>query len=127
KNALSPTADEYGTYIATSASLRSLDTSRQVGAALFTAQKEVLALGCNEVPKAGGGTYWEHDDHPHRDFDEGHDANTTGKRRVLYDALSRLRSGGFIPGYGSDVALFEKVISSPAFDEAALLDITEFG
>ncbi len=71
KNALSPTAAEYGTYIATSASLRSLDTARQVGAAIFTEKHEVIALGSNEVPKAGGGTYWEGEGESHWDFDEG--------------------------------------------------------
>lgn len=127
KNALSPTADEYGTYIATSASLRSLDTSRQVGAAIFSRQREVVALGCNEVPKAGGGTYWEGEGSPHRDFDEGHDANTTNKRRVLFDTLTRLRKGGFIKEFESDVSLFEAVADSDALDDAMLLDITEFG
>lgn len=56
KNSVSPTVDEYGTYIAASAALRSLDTSRQVGAAIFSKQGEVISLGTNEVPKAGGGT-----------------------------------------------------------------------
>lgn len=127
KNALSPTMDEYGTYIATSASLRSLDTSRQVGAAVFTESREIVALGCNEVPKAGGGTYWEGDPTPHRDFDEGQDANTTSKRRVLYDLISRLRKGGFIKHRGSDAGLFDKVNTSAALDEALIHDITEYG
>jgi deoxycytidylate deaminase len=57
-NTISPTHDEYGMYLAKSASLRSSDLSRQVGAAIFSQTGEVVALGCNEVPKAGGGTYW---------------------------------------------------------------------
>jgi deoxycytidylate deaminase len=128
KNALSPTIDEYATYIATSAALRSLDTSRQVGAAIFSDSREVVALGCNEVPKAGGGTYWEGDrSEPHRDFDEGQDANATSKRRLLYDILSRLRKGGFIRGRDTETTLFEKVSKSPVVDDAMILDITEFG
>jgi hypothetical protein len=37
---------------------------------------KIISLGCNEVPKAFGGTYWD-DDSPngHRDFEEGIDAN----------------------------------------------------
>jgi cytidine deaminase len=60
-NEIAPTHDEYGMYMAKSASLRSSDLSRQVGAAVFRPSGEVVALGCNEVPKAGGGTYWSGD------------------------------------------------------------------
>nr|WP_255714068.1 anti-phage dCTP deaminase [Pelagibacterium xiamenense] len=57
-NAISPTRLEYGMYSAKVAALRTLDLSRQVGAAIFTEAGEVLAMGSNEVPKGGGGTYW---------------------------------------------------------------------
>jgi deoxycytidylate deaminase len=56
-NSESPSKDEYGLYIAAAASLRSVDLSRQVGAAIFTSTAEIISMGCNEVPKAGGGTY----------------------------------------------------------------------
>jgi deoxycytidylate deaminase len=56
-NSVSPTHDEYGMYTARSAALRSVDLSRQVGAAIFSDTGEVITLGCNEVPKALGGTY----------------------------------------------------------------------
>lgn len=127
KNSLSPSPDEYGTYMAASAALRSLDTSRQVGAAIFTQHSEVIALGSNEVPKAGGGTYWGNDIHPHRDFDEGHDANTTNKQRLLFDLVRRLRLGNFISTEKTDVELFSEVAASPSVEEALVLDITEFG
>jgi deoxycytidylate deaminase len=55
-NSISPTKSEYGLYIAKSASLRSVDLSRQVGAAIFSQAGEIVTLGANEVPKAGGGT-----------------------------------------------------------------------
>ncbi|MFC5422178.1 hypothetical protein ACFPOB_21670 [Bosea eneae] len=55
-NDQSPTRDEYGMYMAKSASLRSLDLSRQVGAAIFSERTEIKTLGCNEVPSARGGT-----------------------------------------------------------------------
>jgi deoxycytidylate deaminase len=54
-NQITPTHDEYGMYVAKSASLRSSDLSRQVGAAIFRPSGEVATMGCNEVPKAGGG------------------------------------------------------------------------
>ena len=68
KNSLSPSKDEYGAYIAASASYRSIDTSRQIGAAIFTTEGEIIAMGSNEVPAYGGGTYWIDHPDPHRDF-----------------------------------------------------------
>ena len=54
-NNVSPTREEYGMYMAKTASLRSLDLSRQIGAAIFTQKGEVITLGSNEVPRQGGG------------------------------------------------------------------------
>src|SRR4029079_11583123 len=58
-NEIAPTKEEYGMYAAKSASLRSSGLARQVGAAAFTANGELLTQGCNEVPRAFGGTYWD--------------------------------------------------------------------
>ena len=93
-NQITPTHDEYGTYLAKSASLRSSDLSRQVGAAIFRQSGEVLTLGCNEVPKAGGGTYWHGDDADARDFVKGSDPNEMQKTQVLVDLIDRLHQGG---------------------------------
>ncbi len=60
-NSASPTHDEYGMYLAKSASLRSSALTRQVGAAIFRHTGEIASMGCNEVPKSGGGTYWTGD------------------------------------------------------------------
>ncbi len=60
-NAISPTKMEYGLFLAKAAALRTLDLSRQVGAAIFSDKGEIIALGSNEVPKAGGRTYWGDD------------------------------------------------------------------
>lgn len=127
KNSISPTRDEYGTYIAASASFRSLDTSRQVGAAIFTKKTEVIALGSNEVPCSGGGTYWEDDASPHRDFDEGHDANSTNKQRVLFDIVSRLRAAGFLNTDKSESDFFKEISEDREIGNALIHDITEYG
>lgn len=55
--AVTPTHAENGMYAAYSASLRSACLSRQVGAAIATKSGEVIATGCNDVPKPGGGLY----------------------------------------------------------------------
>lgn len=57
KNGLTPTINEKGMYAAFSASLQSACLSRQVGAALFDDDGNLLAVGKNDVPKAGGGLY----------------------------------------------------------------------
>lgn len=54
---VTPTHAEQGMYAAYSASLRSACLSRQVGAAITTNTGEIVATGCNDVPKAGGGLY----------------------------------------------------------------------
>src|SRR5262249_55051824 len=83
--ARSPTLDEYGMVLAFNAALRSIDVSRQVGAAIVSRTGESLAIGCNEVPKAGGGTYWEGDKGDARDAALGEDQNTRRKRLMVTD------------------------------------------
>lgn len=93
---VSPTVDEYCSYVAKSASLRSVDLSRQVGAAIFGANCEIISLGCNEVPKAGGGTYWVHPTDDFRDFRLGVDSNHKVRTDMLRDLLSRLQLNGWL-------------------------------
>lgn len=83
---VSPTRSEYAMSQAFAAGLRSVDLSRQVGAAITTDNAEVLAVGCNEVPKFGGGAYWEGDKPDGRDFAQGGDPNAK-LRRVLMDQV----------------------------------------
>jgi deoxycytidylate deaminase len=83
-------------YIAKSASLRSAALTRQVGAAVFRDTGEIISMGCNEVPKAGGGTYWSEDPNDRRDIVEGHDPNERKKNELLADLIDRLLSGGHL-------------------------------
>lgn len=92
----SPSREEYGMYMAKSASLRSLDLSRQVGAAVFTKEGEVKTLGCNEVPSAKGGTYWEGDKDDGREFHSRMDTNEDFKHRLLSDTLKSLSAVGIV-------------------------------
>lgn len=87
---ISPTPDEYGMYLANSAALRSRDLSRQVGAAILSKQSEIVALGCNEVPKAGGGTYWPDDKNDARDFKLGEDPSAKMKLRVIQEIIHKI-------------------------------------
>ena len=87
-NKISPTKMEYGMFVAKAAALRTLDLSRQVGAAIFTRAGEIISMGSNEVPKAGGGTYWTDDDNDldDRDYVRGGDAN----ERIKHERLSEI-------------------------------------
>ena len=82
-NTISPTKQEYGLFVATAAALRTLDLSRQVGAAIFEPTGEIVALGSNEVPKAGGGTYWCDEIYDDRDIKRRRDSNDLRKREIF--------------------------------------------
>jgi deoxycytidylate deaminase len=77
-------------YMAKSASLRSTDLSRQVGAAVFSKEGEIKVLGCNEVPSPKGGTYWEGDKGDTREFNIRIDTNEEFRHRLLSDVLKNL-------------------------------------
>jgi len=134
-NSISPTKDEYGSYIAASASLRTLDPSRQVGAAIFSTEGEVISLGSNEVPKYGGGTYWGDEDNPHRDFDDRRSPNFVRKNRMFYDLLSRLNGIGALKDSTelkkaidtTDDDVLKSIMAHEGLDGALLNDITEYG
>lgn len=132
-NEITPTRDEYGMYLAKNASLRSSDLSRQVGAAVFRSSGEVATLGCNEVPKFGGGTYWAGDAQDNRDFMEGYDPNERRKIELVVDLVDRLKNMGVI---SSD--LIEKGANEICMDlfsdkseggvsKSKVMDIIEFG
>src|SRR5690606_29664120 len=57
-----PTIAEVAMFAAQGARLRSACLSRQVGAAVVDRQGNVVAVGTNEVPRAGGGIYGGSDD-----------------------------------------------------------------
>lgn len=63
-----PTLYEKGMMEAASAAVRSACLSRQVGAAIYDENGDLLGVGCNDVPKFGGGLYAEHGDSDNRCF-----------------------------------------------------------
>lgn len=131
---LSPTMDEFGSYLAASAALRSNDLSRQVGAAILSEDGEVLALGCNEVPVAHGGIYWP-DVHKtdSRDVALGADINTILKKDMIVDIFVKMREAGWLKKPAADYSLEEVIQNeidnkkSGALANAKLLSSLEFG
>jgi deoxycytidylate deaminase len=138
---IAPTKWEYGMYAAKSASLRSSDLSRQVGAAIFSREGELIVQGCNEVPKAFGGTYWDGEDPDYRDIRLGHDPNDLLKKELVRDLLERLLRGGMLSEnatkIGSAAAIVDALMKKPADGQtdlgygslvgAAVMELTEYG
>lgn len=85
---ITPTRHEYAMCVAQSAACRSGCLSRQVGAAIVDDQGNILATGCNDVPKSGGGLYSiEQGDKDNRCFNlYNHECqNDKYKGRILRD------------------------------------------
>lgn len=92
---LTPTFNEFAMFMAFSSSLRSADLSRQVGA-VVTKEREILSMGANDCPSAGGGLYWPRlsqnrvEDVPDgRDYTRGYDSNSREKARLIKAISSR--------------------------------------
>ncbi len=136
---VAPTKDEFGLYLASTASMRSSDLSRQVGAAILTSEGELVSQGCNEVPKAFGGTYWDEEQPDHRDVKVGADPNDQRKEEVLRDLLERLNDAGLLAekagALAPDIHSLAKLLTNKevteegqgALRDAVILDITEYG
>lgn len=91
-----PTIDEYGMYLAAAVSKRSADLSRQVGAAILSKDGEILAVGCNDVPKFGGGISWDGEENDYRDFKIGHDPNVNTRDALLKEMFEKLEKVGWL-------------------------------
>jgi len=127
---ITPNKDEYAMFLAQAAAARSASLQRQVGAVITTTEGDVIAVGANEVPKPGGGLYWEGDLPDHRDFTLGHEINDKLKHRMLLDVLKRLLDSGMShsdyetkdPG-----ELAERLIKQGVMKDAQIQNVIEFG
>lgn len=121
---LTPTADEFSMFMAFSASLRSADLSRQVGAVVARGE-DIISTGANDVPKAGGGLYWpsmEHSDKYEisdaprgRDYMRGEDSNHAEKEAIIDEIISLLDED-------DDKRRIKDILKS-----SSIKDITEYG
>lgn len=108
----SPTRDENAMYMAYAASLRSASLSRQVGASLITEGHEVVSIGCNDVPCAGGGLYWPGES-DQRDHVRGYDSNDKRRKEIIDEIANKL---------AVDPVLVKKTLQG-----SSLHEITEYG
>ncbi len=111
---LTPEPDEHAMFLAYTASLRSGQLARQVGSAIRSEIGEIVAVGCNDVPKAGGGLYWPGPD-DQRDHVLGFDSNDFEQAAIVRDVISKLK-------LGMD---FKEALDK--LKNSRLMDITEFG
>lgn len=123
---ITPRRDEHGMFLAAAASMRSSQFGRQVGASILNRFGDVLSVGCNDVPRAGGGLYWPEDDDDCRDHKR--DPNPDGTVWDSNDQLQAEISGNILqkikPHLATDTTLLD---SDTLFADTKLEDITEFG
>jgi deoxycytidylate deaminase len=114
---VSPSKDEHAMFHAGSAAVRSADMSRQVVGAIAK-DGRVIAVGCNEVPRAGGGTYWEGDSDDARDFRLGMDGNQDQRDRALREVFEVLSARGLLTQEALDAGLevFAKTLNDTRVD-----------
>jgi len=120
---VTPSFDEYAMYMAFTASTRSADLSRQVGA-VITRDNNILSTGANDVPKFGGGLYWpvfnnkksRIEDVPFgRDHTRGVDRNTVTKHEIIEAILANF----------DEQSVRNQV--AEALHNSPIKDLTEFG
>lgn len=106
-----PRSEEQFMYQAFAASLRSGALGRQVGAALVSPRRELLGIGCNEVPKAGGGLYDADDHYDRRDIHEPRDSVNVHADQIIDEMLELAERAGWLtrkPGLEEARAAFRR-------------------
>lgn len=108
-----PDFTETAMFAAQGAQLRSACLSRQVGASIVDRKGNVVALGTNEVPRAGGGVYGGYDDDlsetPTNDHrcayrPEKYCSNSREQQQIIDQLVSSLIKAEIIPDALSDQA-----------------------
>lgn len=118
-----PTPDEFSMFHAHAAAVRSSDLSRQVGAAIAI-DGDVVAVGCNEVPAAGGGAYWTGQKNDARDFMLGVDANARTRSAAIEEVRNALVDAGWLR---SDKKNRPAIEFAAALEDTRVDELTEFG
>jgi deoxycytidylate deaminase len=106
-------------FLAFSAGLRSADLSRQVGAVIMSGAGDLIAVGTNEVPLAGGGLCWA-GPHDHRDLTRGYDTNEQQRKDIVDEILVALRPEAV------DIDVWKRR-GWRLLKDAAVMNITEYG
>ncbi len=134
-----PSPEEYAMYQASAVALRSSDNSRQVGAAIVNLtldgdrkkNTDVVAVGMNEVPRGGGGFYWDQDSPDHRDqalLLRNEDRANEIKVSVLTELIEKMRDKGWLALTGTEDSATTLASSLlPAIRRTQFMNLSEFG
>jgi deoxycytidylate deaminase len=132
---ITPTVDELLMFQARATAQRSADLSRQVGAVIATSRGEILATGCNEVPRAGGGVIWDEvagTERDYRDYKLGQDPAAGAKKEIVTEVLKALSDANWLaPDKAGrnceDLAQEALFIDAKPLSGTAVADLLEFG
>jgi deoxycytidylate deaminase len=132
---ITPTVDEILLFQARATAQRSADLSRQVGAVIATKTGEILATGCNEVPRAGGGVIWDsaaYTEQDYRDFKIGQDAAAGTKKEIVAELLQSLAEHGWLAGERTAQSKEERAndalyVEPKPLAKTAVANLLEFG
>jgi len=121
---ISPHRDEYGMFLAHASALRSSSLARQVGAAILSQAGEVLAIGTNDVPRYGGGQYWEGEKPDARDHIRGIDVSDLMKADIVREILQNLIPEWMdLPAADQESRIAEAMLK---LSHARVMNLTEF-
>ena len=109
---ITPSADEQWMFTAYSSALRSGQLSRQVGAAVVSAEGDLLSVGANDVPRFRGGLYWPGKS-DRRDHVLGYDSNDAIKGKIVEEIAGKTN--------------LSRKTARKLLKGTAIADITEFG
>jgi deoxycytidylate deaminase len=116
-----PSKDEYLMFHAYAASMRSGALARQVGAVAATERGEILGVGCNDVPRAGGGLYWPDDADDARDLKRPRDSSNELSEEMLHELFERMHTQKLIKAK-PEMAEVRKALRG-----SRILSLLEFG
>lgn len=119
-NDTTPTVAESAMFHAYGAAVRSGSLARQVGAALTNSDGDVLSVGCNDVPKAGGGIYWEGQHYDHRDIRKERDSSQAHEEEIVQEILDTFERKGWLSGS------FTVNDAIAALEKARVVNLLEF-
>ena len=122
---VTPRRGEEAMFFAHGASLRSAAAGRQVGATLIPVLGTPIVAGVNEVPRPGGGQYWEGDLPDFRDFQAGRDPNPNFVKEILRQLLERMAENGWLTDEHSGLSgpeLLEKAMQASSSSPTSLMD-----
>ena len=127
KPVVTPTKDELAMAHAYIASLRSAEMGRQVGAAITHPDGALISVGTNEVPRAGGGGYFDGDSPDGRDWSRGFDSSDRYKKASLGELLSVLAAKHYLSGDLQALSKTQRLDKiAPSIKQTRYMQLIEF-